>query len=232
MKTVAVASCKGGSGKTTTTVTLAWRAACDFGKVAMIDMNEDQGTLTAWWQLRGRTVNPYLLKDPGDLESDIKVLASEGFQVCFIDTPPMDMELIEIAVVLADAVVVPVMPAYFDTAAVDAVVDMCKRRKKPYRFLWSAYDKRATFDAVNREALAALKGRGDIFAAKLSYDPGYRLGQIDGKAGPEKVKRLQPEVDALWDEVRALAKIDAPASAPPKLTIVKEVKAAKGGKRG
>jgi hypothetical protein len=117
--------------------------------------------------------------------------------------------------------VVPVIPAYFDTSAVDAVVDMCKRRKKPYAFVWSAYDKRKIFNEVNREALASLKGRGDIFEAHLQYHPNYRLSQIDGMAGPEKDAKLGPEVDALWGEVKTLAGFEQ-----------QPLKVVKGGKRG
>lgn len=209
MKTVAIASAKGGSAKTVTTVTLAWRAAQDFGRVAMIDLNEDQGTLTQWWTLRGRTVNPYLLRDRTTLEDDIKVLESERYEVCFIDTPPLDMDLIEMAVIVADAVIVPVIPSYFDTSAVDSVVDMCRRRRKPYRFLLCSYDDRKMFAAVNREAKASLAGRGDIIKDHLSYSPKYRLAQIDGKTGPEKDAKLAPEVSAVWEEVKALAGIES-----------------------
>jgi chromosome partitioning protein len=209
MKTISVASAKGGSCKTTTVLTLAWRAAQDFDRVAMIDLNADQGTLTQWWTLRGRKVNPYLLKDAGDLEEDIKLLASEHYDVCFIDTPPLDMETIEVSVVMADAVIIPVMASYFDTSAIDSVVDMCKRRKKPYAFLRSAHDKRKIFDEVNREAEADLKGRGKILANKISYDPKYRLAQIEGRAGPEKDDKLKAEVDKVWAEVRELAGLKA-----------------------
>jgi hypothetical protein len=99
-----------------------------------------------------------------------------------------------------------VMASYFDTSAVDSVVDMCKRRKKPYAFLLSAYDIRKTFAAVNKEAVANLKGRGQIIDGQISYDPKYRAGQIEGKAGPEKDAKLRPEVDKVWAEVKKLAK--------------------------
>jgi len=221
MKTITIASCKGGSAKTTSVVTLAWRAAQDLGRVGMIDLNSSQGTLTQWWNARGRTVNPYLMEGT-DLEDDLRVLRETGFQLCLIDTPPANMDLIEVAVVLSDAVIIPVMCSYFDTSAVDAVVDMCRRRNKPYRFLLSAYDKREAFASVTTDTFAALMGRGETFMSRLSYDAGYRIGQLDGKAGPEKSKKLKDEVDALWGEVCALVKIEV----PPRLAVVK------GGRRG
>jgi hypothetical protein len=41
----------------------------------------------------------------------------------------MDLELIEFAISLSDAVNIPVMASYFDTSAVDCVVEMCRRLK-------------------------------------------------------------------------------------------------------
>ena len=49
MKTIAIASAKGGSCKTTCTATLAARAAKDSSRVAILDLNQDQGNLTDWW---------------------------------------------------------------------------------------------------------------------------------------------------------------------------------------
>ena len=59
MRTITVASGKGGSTKTTCTATLAVRAAKD-GRVGMIDLNEDQASLTDWWINRGKADNPTL----------------------------------------------------------------------------------------------------------------------------------------------------------------------------
>ena len=55
MKTITIASAKGGSGKSTITAALAVRACQDTKQVAMMDLNFDQGSLTQWWQLAGRT---------------------------------------------------------------------------------------------------------------------------------------------------------------------------------
>ena len=133
----------------------------------MIDLNEDQATLSQWWTLRGRPVNPYLLKDGGTLDEDIKILASDGWDYCVIDGPPYDMDMIEMTVVLASAVVIPVKLAFSDISAIDAIVDMCKRRRKPYAFVVNEYDSRQTFKASTRGARAAHRSRADPQDAHL-----------------------------------------------------------------
>lgn len=202
MRTITVASAKGGSTKSSTVLALAARASQEFGRVAMIDLNADQGTLTEWWKLRGRRINPYLLPEVTELATDLKVLADAGTNLCLIDTPPMDMALIELAVSVADAVIIPVIPSYFDTSAVDCVVEMCRRLGKDYAFLFNAYDGRKIFDEVNAKAKAALTGRGDILEHHISYSPKYRLAAEDGKSGAERDTALAKEMDLVWEDVK------------------------------
>jgi chromosome partitioning protein len=216
MRTITVASAKGGSTKSSTVLTLAARAAQEFGRVAMIDLNADQGTLTEWWKLRGRRINPYLLPEVTSLATDLKVLGDAGTDLCLIDTPPMDMSLIELAVSAADAVVIPLIPSYLDTSAVDCVVEMCRRLGKPFAFLFNAYDERKIFDQVNARAKAALTGRGDILKHHISYSPKHRLAHEDGKAGAEIDKNLAEEIDLVWVDVKNLAQI------PSKVVPMKE----------
>src|SRR5262245_27828481 len=220
MKIITIAAPKGGTGKSNTVAVLAARAATESprtrgkGGVAMIDLNEDQATLSQWWTLRGRPVNPYLLKDGGTLDEDIKILGSDGWDYCVIDGPPYDMDMIEMTVVLASVVIIPVKLAFSDISAIDAIVDMCKRRRRPYAFVINEYDSRQTFKTVNAEALALLTGRGQILKTRISYHPKYRAGQMEGKTGPELDDKLAKEIDKLWSEVKALAGVK------PTLTVV------------
>jgi chromosome partitioning protein len=57
MITIAVASSKGGTGKTTLSAALAVRAAKDGKRVAMADL-DPQKSLVQWWRRRGGTDNP------------------------------------------------------------------------------------------------------------------------------------------------------------------------------
>ena len=82
MKTIAIASAKGGSCKTTCTATLAARAAKDSSRVAILDLNQDQGNLSDWWSLRGGPKNPTLF-DLEDISEDIEALRELGLRMGF-----------------------------------------------------------------------------------------------------------------------------------------------------
>jgi chromosome partitioning protein len=95
MKTLAVAASKGGSGKTTIASALAARASKEGLRVAMMDLNADQGNLTQWWMLRGQPMNPRLILDIENVPEDVKMLEAAKFDWLIIDTPPAEMDLIE-----------------------------------------------------------------------------------------------------------------------------------------
>jgi chromosome partitioning protein len=207
LKVITIAGPKGGCGKSLTTTALAVRATLETGKVALLDMNEGQGTLTEWWTLRGRPANPYLHEAEGTLDELIADLRRTGWTYAIIDGPPQEQDLIEMTVIVADAVVIPVKLSYFDTAAIDAIVGMCVRHQKPFAFLVSEYDDRKAFTNANNIGLAMLEGRGPILKSRISYDPKWRVAQIDGQTGAEISKSLGKEIDMLWTEVKDLAGI-------------------------
>src|SRR5215831_15582988 len=100
MKTIAVAMNKGGTGKTTISAALAVRAAKNFNKVAMVDLNEDQASLTQWMSLRSELVtNPQLHEfDNTTIAEELPKLAADGWQICILDTPPSYYSVIETAI--------------------------------------------------------------------------------------------------------------------------------------
>lgn len=207
LKVFTIAGPKGGCGKSLTTTALAVRATMETGRVALLDMNEGQGTLTEWWTLRGRPVNPFLHEAEGTLDELIADLRRSGWTYCFIDGPPQEQDLIEMTVIVADAVVIPVKLAYFDTAAIDAIVGMCVRHQKPHAFLISEYDDRKAFANANNIGLGMLDGRGTILKSRISYDPKWRVAQIDGQTGAEISKPLGAEIHKLWTQMKELAGI-------------------------
>jgi chromosome partitioning protein len=209
MKVVTVASGKGGSLKSSISALLAVRATKESLRVAMFDLNADQGNLTQWWITRGEPMNPRLL-EVEKIGRDVDALrAANKFDWLVIDTPPLDIDIIETAVVKADAVVIPVRPSMMDICAVDAVVEMCKERRKPFSFLLAAVDPRMS--KLVQKAKAELLKDGPLFSAIISYRAAYIGAMAAGKVGFEVDKDLCDEADALWAEVKRLSEANQPA---------------------
>ena len=209
MKVITVASPKGGSGKTTLASALAVRAAMESARVAMFDLNADQGNLTQWWVLRGEPMNPRLV-EVEHITRDVEVLRASRFEWLIIDTPPLELDIIENAVLKADCVLIPVRASIFDIGSITPVVEMCRERHKPYAFVLSAVDSR--FKKLTERAMAALVSEGPICATRISYRQPYISALTGGKAGHEVEEDLRPEIDSLWGEVKRLALGAQPAT--------------------
>ena len=203
MKTITIASAKGGSGKSTITSALAVRACQDTPQVAMMDLNFDQGSLSQWWQLRGEPEAPRLAVERRKYSRATCGRSRALMTWLFIDTPPAEMDLIEQAIAVADAVVIPVRAGFFDVIAVQSVIEMCREHRKPFAFVLNAVDSR--FKTLTKQTIAALAELGPMFATQISYRQPYIQALVIGKTGPELEKDLRPEIDRLWSEVKRLA---------------------------
>ena len=202
MKIVSICAAKGGCTKSSLTASLAVRAARESRRVALFDLNGDQGDLTQWWILRGLPANPVII-EVTKISQDIEVLRAKKFDWLFIDTPPFDLDIIENAVLKSDCVIIPVRPSIFDINGVAPVVEMCRERRRPYSFLLSAVD--AKMPKLTESAMSALVNDGPIFASRLSYRQSYITAISRGKTGAEIDEALQAEIDNLWVEVKRLA---------------------------
>jgi chromosome partitioning protein len=213
MRTITVASGKGGSTKTTCTATLAVRAAKD-GRVGMIDLNEDQASLTDWWINRGKADNPTLVESSGDISQDIEELREDGFAWVFIDTPPLGFKPIEAAISVADLVVIPVRASLMDISATNAVTSLCRKYRKPFVFLLAAVDSGMPRLAEQATQMLGMMTRpyGRIMPPKvhMSHRQSYVQAMGVGRTAPEIAKKAKDsvvtgEVDSIWDEVQRLA---------------------------
>jgi chromosome partitioning protein len=203
MKVITIAAAKGGSGKTSMTALLAVKASRESLGVRMVDLNADQANLEQWWVTRGQPMNPRLERGITNITRDVVALRAAGeVEWLFIDTPPLDMDLIENAVAVADAVVIPVRTSIFDIGSIDSLVEICKAHRKPFAFVLSAADTR--FKPLNASALAALVTEGTVLGTRISYRLPYINALTVGKVGPEIEKSLWPEADSLWSEAKAL----------------------------
>jgi chromosome partitioning protein len=209
MLIVAVCAAKGGTSKTTLTTALAVRVGeiKNSGRIAMLDLNSDQASLTAWWERRGRPLSPWLHTEITDLELDLRALASEGWTHCFIDSPPYDMQVIETIVMLSNVVVIPVKPSLFDETAIRAVVGLCLKRRKPFGMVLSDVDNRTQFEAHTEKIAARLRELGPVLKTRFPHSLHYLTALETGRTGHEtdKSKKLAEMMEAMWGEIERLA---------------------------
>ena len=87
MKTVAIASQKGGTGKTTTAVHLATAATLAGYHAVVIDL-DPQGSAATWGDDRGEAAPEVISGQASRLDVFLESAAKEGFDLVAIDTGP------------------------------------------------------------------------------------------------------------------------------------------------
>jgi chromosome partitioning protein len=143
MRTVAVISQKGGTGKTTLAIHLA-AAANAAGFVALVVDTDPQATACTWHTWRGdadpdvidcaaHTLLPKKLQQAADLGADLAV----------IDTPPHADIMAREACRAADLLLIPCRPRAFDLDAVRTTAELAAATRKPAFLIFMAGPPRA-----------------------------------------------------------------------------------------
>ena len=110
MRVLAMASQKGGSGKTTLSGHLAVQAQlAGAGPVVLIDI-DPQGSLSDWWNERSDEYPAFAQTTVARLAADLEVLRQQGFKMAVIDTPPAITMAIQSVIQVAELIVIPTRP--------------------------------------------------------------------------------------------------------------------------
>ena len=213
MKVIAVASQKGGTGKTTLCGHLAVQAErMGAGPVAVID-TDPQGSLSDWWNARGAESPAFVQTTLATLTHDLTALRDAGVALVFIDTPPaMTFAIVEV-VANADLVLIPVRPSPHDLAAAGATVDVVEKLGKPLVFVVNGASPRAR---ITSEAAIALSQHGTVATGFVHHRTDFASSMIDGRTVMElpRAPRSNAEITALWEYVaKRLARLDEPVAA-------------------
>jgi len=197
MIVVAIASQKGGSGKTTLSGHLAVEAdRAGAGPVTLID-TDPQGSLSQWWNARAARTPQFAKVGAFELEAALTHLARTGTRIAIIDTPPAISDSISHVIAHADLVIVPTRPSPHDLRAVGATVDMAERFDKPLIFVVNGATARAR---ITGEAAVALSQHGVVAPVTLHHRVDFAASMVDGRTVGEVVPKSASakEMTELW----------------------------------
>ena len=136
MKITAIATKKGGAGKTTLATNLAVESANAGYKTLIIDLDVDQRTALNWFNMRENRGNP-LVVSPENIGkfTDLLEAAKERIDRVFIDTQGAESDLGNAAMKCADFVLIPCKSSGFDSAAQKTTAQTVLTLKKEAGFV-------------------------------------------------------------------------------------------------
>lgn len=129
MFTIAIASQKGGAGKTTLCLHLSVLAA-QAGPTLVVDL-DPQGSVSFWHERREADTPILIQGTANQLPVYLQAAEQENVGYCLIDTAPHDSASMAEAMRSADLVLIPARPSALDLHAVSATLKMAKTIGKP-----------------------------------------------------------------------------------------------------
>ena len=197
MKTIAIASQKGGTGKTTTAVHLATAATLAGFDAVVIDL-DPQASAATWGDDRGDTAPEVVSGQANRLPVLIDGAKRQGFDLVVIDTGPNADAAARRAAELADLVLIPCRPAAFDLKAIRTTIDLVEITRSPAFVVINAAPIRSR--AV-QEAADVVTGLGaKVAPVVISQRAAYAHAVITGRTAQEFEPdgKAAEEVAALW----------------------------------
>ena len=197
MKTLVIASQKGGAGKTTIAAHLAVMAgSAGHGPVALID-TDPQASLAKWWNKREAPTPVFSVATAQGLRDHLAALAASGVRLAIIDTPPAVTATIRAVIAEADLVLMPTRPSPLDLEAVGATVQLAEAAGRRMVFVINGAANRAR---ITGDAAVALSQHGTVAPVTLYQRTDFASSMIDGRTAQEidPASKAADEVARLW----------------------------------
>lgn len=208
MKTIALLSQKGGSGKTTLSLNLAIAAAHAGLSVVVIDLDPQQSA-ARWARLR-KADNPVIVSGHApNLAALLEQARDGGADLAIIDTAPKSESASLTAAKAADLLLIPCQPSSLDLDAVADTVNIAKLAKRPAAFVLNGCKAGSSLTEMAAEALV------DYALPILPVRVGSRVAFVKSLTEGKGVTEFEPsgrsaqEIKQLFTHARKLAGMKA-----------------------
>lgn len=201
MRTIALVTQKGGSGKTTVAASLSVAAMQAGEKVAALDL-DPQGSLGNWGDGREAdfpAVDRLKPEQLPDLPKILQALAAQGFTLAVLDTTGMVSTSGNLAMQAADLALIPARPSRLDLQATMPTIEALMRLGMRDRFAFVLNQCPAGRSARTTEAASGLAMFGVMAEPALTV----RADHQDALASHKGVTEYAPDGKAA-DEIRQL----------------------------
>ncbi len=198
MKTIAVISQKGGSGKTTTLLNLAVAAQQAGHSVLIVDLDL-QASATDWHKVRADKSLHVQPTHPAGLPELMKTAEGQGVHFAFIDTAAKTETDTAAAIEAADLVLITCRPSVMDLRAMRNSIRLCKVHEVTPHLVLTQIEPQGTLHIEARDTLEQLGV--DVLDAGLGRRVAFHHSVIEGLG----VTEFEPDGKAA-SEVRKLFK--------------------------
>ena len=192
MKTIAIVSQKGGSGKTTLALHLAVASASEGLNTAVIDL-DPQASSANWSDRRNKELPVVLSAHASRLRREIQRVEEIGGEMLYVDTAPHSDSAALEAARTADLVLIPCRPAILDLEAITNTLAFLRTTGTPVLVVLNAiaatgqdaHEAEAALSAHQVETCPVRLGRRIAFARALVAGQAAQEFQPASKAARE-----------------------------------------------
>jgi chromosome partitioning protein len=203
MKTIAIQSQKGGTGKTTTALNLAV-AAEQVGQTAVVIDLDPQASAAGWKDTRPGDKPVVVSVAPARLGLALEAARDGGADLALIDTAPHAESAALAAAKAADLILIPCRPGILDLRAIGTTADVVKIAGKPAFVVLNAMPPGATRLLADARAAVAVHGL-DVAPVVIEHRAAFGHALTAGQTAQEYEPkgRAAEEITELYSWLRA-----------------------------
>ena len=196
MKTLAILSRKGGTGKTTLATHLSVAAECAGHTTALIDL-DPQSSAAKWRDNRDGDTPAVIATHTERLRKILKVAEKNGATLAILDTAPHTEIAALDAARASDMALVPCKPALIDLQAIGSTIDIIRLARIPAHIVLNSVPARGDLGDQARRAV-------DIYDVPCApCEIGHRIGFVHAYNAGLTVQEYEPRGKAS-NEIREL----------------------------